>query len=595
MSVSGRIRRRLALAIVLTALIPVLAAILLADSAIRKASDRAFDPEIGQRLDESLDLHKELARTVKASMRNAASAIAENAELRAATAAGDRAAAERALALQLAKYPGVVSLTVLDANGRALATRDRGRPLDPNQDYKLEVIRPLGEPAARRGVGLEAIPEPAPGPERPAQAGASAQPEEGDDPEADDLDAAEEIGSEPAVPRLVAVFAADKTRFEALEEMSQFVDTYRKIERQRYEHEAAYLYAFALLLGITIVAAIGVGTLLAQGVSSRIGELANATKRVGAGDLAVRVPEDGSDEIADLARAFNRMLGEVESSRARIEYLQRIGAWQEMARRLAHEIKNPLTPIQLAVQEIHRRYPGSEEGYRKLLDTTLEIVEDEVGTLRRLVSEFSGFARLPQARLEPADLAEFLREQRERISLVGDELVDGELGSEGAVLPRGVELDFELPDTEAPVNLDQQMLRRALINLIRNAGQAADADGSGGGRIVVKLSRDGDYYVIDVDDNGPGIAEEMRHTVFDPYVTTKHDGTGLGLAIVKKIVVEHGGSINADQGPLGGARMRLRIPAAGSAAASAVLEARDWQAPPSSARPSGRRGSIASA
>ena len=137
--------------------------------------------------------------------------------------------------------------------------------------------------------------------------------------------------------------------------MSQFVDTYKQVERRRESDEQSYVYAFAALLGITIVAAVGVGTLLARGVSSRLGELADATKRVGAGDLSIRVPEDGAAEIADLAGAFNRMLGEVEASRARIEYLQRIGAWQEMARRLAHEIKNPLTPIQLAVQEVHRR------------------------------------------------------------------------------------------------------------------------------------------------------------------------------------------------------------------------------------------------
>jgi signal transduction histidine kinase len=139
------------------------------------------------------------------------------------------------------------------------------------------------------------------------------------------------------------------------------------------------------------------------------------------------------------------------------------------------------------------------------------------------------------------------------------------------------------------------MLRRALINLIRNAGQAIEGSGKSEGRIHVKLDRDGDYFVIDLDDDGPGVPEEMRQTVFDPYVTTKTDGTGLGLAIVKKIVVEHGGSITAHESPLGGARMRLRIPAAGSAASAAVLEARDWQAPPSSATPSRRRPSIASA
>jgi nitrogen fixation/metabolism regulation signal transduction histidine kinase len=267
-----------------------------------------------------------------------------------------------------------------------------------------------------------------------------------------------------------------------------------------------------------------------------------------------------------------------------------------MARRLAHEIKNPLTPIQLAVQEIHRRYSEGDASYKKLLDTTLEIVEDEVGTLRRLVGEFSSFARLPHATLTPADLGEFLREQRDRISLVGDDPADAEIGgAESTVLPRGVELEFTLPEGEAPVHLDRQMFRRALLNLIRNAGQAIEGVGQGGGKIRVGVSREGDYFAIDIDDDGPGIPPEMRHTVFDPYVTTKTDGTGLGLAIVKKIVIEHGGNIVADESPLGGARMRLRIPAAGSAASDAVLEARDWQAPPSSARPSRRRPSIASA
>ena len=108
-------------------------------------------------------------------------------------------------------------------------------------------------------------------------------------------------------------------------------------------------------------------------------------------DLSVRVPITGSDELTDLAVTFNRMLEEMSGSRARIEYLQRISAWQEMAQRLAHEIKNPLTPIQLAVQECHRKYDGNDPKYRALLDTTLEVVEEEVGVLRRLVGDFSNF------------------------------------------------------------------------------------------------------------------------------------------------------------------------------------------------------------
>jgi len=538
----GRIRRRLALAIVLTALIPVLVAILVADSMVRRSSERFFKPEVFSRLNQSLDLYQELAHAVKSSMRHEATAIAAQGSLRHAVESGDRTAIDRALDQQVKKYPNIVSLSVEDATGKRLGHADRGRPLDRRKENALEVSRPL--------TGAE---------------------------EADE-----------DVPQLVAVFAANRALFDERDDMSQFVNTYKQIDQQRQAVEQSYMYAFAALLGITIVMAIGVGVLLARGVSSRIAQLAAATKAVGAGDLSIRVPERGNDEIADLARAFNRMLGEVEASRARIEYLQRIGAWQEMARRLAHEIKNPLTPIQLAVQEIHRRYGGERPEYQKLLDITLEIVEDEVGTLRRLVSEFSSFARMPQAALEEHDLVEFLEEQKTRLSLLEDDMADGgEAARESAPIPGlGVQLDFELPVGPAPVHMDRQMLRRALINLARNAAQAVAGAGAEEGRVRVRLERDGEYWVLDIDDNGPGIPEELRPTIFDPYVTTKTDGTGLGLAIVKKVVVEHGGSVSVDASPLGGARFRIRLPAAGTPAGTLALEARDWQVPPSSGRPS---------
>jgi HAMP domain-containing protein len=305
-----------------------------------------------------------LARAVKAAMRYEADAIAAHAALQEAAAARDRQRLSRELRELVSRYPNLVSLTV--QNGDLTVSADRGRPLDAAREYRLEVVRPLGG--------------------RPAGPLLAEEPDQTEGPE------------------LVAVFGAERARFDQLDEMSQFVDFFRKIAERRKADESSYVYAFAALLGITILAAIGVGTLMARSVSQRIARLAEATQRVGAGDLDIRVPERGSDEIADLARAFNRMLSEVETSRARVEYLRRIGAWQEMARRLAHEIKNPLTPIQLAVQEIHRRYSGADGTYRKLLDSTLEMVEDEVGTLRRLVTEFSGFARLPQAELKLGDL-----------------------------------------------------------------------------------------------------------------------------------------------------------------------------------------------
>ena len=528
MAASGRIRRRLALAIVLTALIPLLAAVWLAESTVRQTSARFFIPEVGAHLDKSLGLYQELARSVKALMRQEAAEVSLRPALRRAATSSDHSALEAELQRAFADHASLVSLSVRDPAGKLLAEVKRDRPLDPSRENQLEVSKSLAEAV-----------------------------------DADDA------------PQLLAVFAADKSHFDELGEMSQFVDTYKQIERRREADERSYLLAFTALLCITIVAAIGVGSLLARGVSRRIAELAHATRLVGEGDLNIRVPEGGGDEIADLASAFNRMLGEVESSRGRIEYLQRISAWQEMARRLAHEIKNPLTPISLAVQEIHRRYSGADPDYQRLVDTTLEIVEDEVGTLRRLVGEFSDFARLPQASLERADLAEFLREQAARFGLRGGDKDSAEAALD-ELLSLGqtanIKVEFVVPGSPCEALIDHQMLRRVLFNLVRNAAQALALAKLTAGRVVVRLNQDGEFWNLDVEDNGPGIPLELRETVFDPYVTTKDDGTGLGLSIVKKIVIEHGGTIRAGESSLGGARLRVRLPVLGTRAAERALE-----------------------
>jgi nitrogen fixation/metabolism regulation signal transduction histidine kinase len=495
MAARGRIRRRLALAIVLTALIPVCAAILLARNMVRQTAERFFQPEIGQRLNESLELYRELASTLKARMRADAEAIANDPRLSRALASDDRGELGEVLRDKLERYADLASLAV-QREETLLASADRGRPPDEEHEFALNVEQPL----------------------------------EGSD------------------ARLLAVFATDRARFDQLKELSSFVEAYAQIEGRRDLDERTYLYAFAALLGITIVAAVGVGSALAQGVSRRLARLAVAIERVGGGDLSLRVADRGRDEIAELAAAFNTMLSEIEASRGRIEYLSRIAAWQGMAQRLAHEIKNPLTPIQLAVQEIHQRYRGDDEGYRQVVNTTLEVVEAEVGTLRRLVTEFSDFARLPTARLEEDDLFEYLETQR-ALGLF-------ESGTEGA----RIELDFELPHEPGPVRLDRQMMRRVLINLVRNAAQAIGGERSVG-HIRISAGRAGPRQLfVAVDDDGPGVPDAIREQIFDPYVTHKRGGTGLGLAIVKKVVVEHDGTIEVSRGPLGGARMCITLP-----------------------------------
>jgi two-component system nitrogen regulation sensor histidine kinase NtrY len=518
MALLGRTERRL------VAVIPLIVSIYFANTLVDRAFAQAFTPELGEHLDGTLGVYQDLARSLKEGMRYQADAIAAREPLRAAALLKHPPSLQQELDAVFPLYSNVVSLGVVSADGVPIVTRDRGRPVDSATEAKLEVRRPLTD-------------------------------EDG--------------------PSLVAVFATPRARLDELERRSEFVGAYHHIERAHVKLKRGDLYAFAAILAATIVVAVALGTQLARSVTRRIDALARATKAVGAGNLDIRVPVEGKDELTDLCRGFNQMLSEMEVNRARVEFLQRMSTWQEMARRLAHEIKNPLTPILLAVEECHRKYEGTDAGFRKLLDTTLEVVEEEVGTLRRLVGEFSSFARLPRAELALGDLGEFLSEQESHATLIRDELQNAAAATSerirAGVEARKVHLSFQIPKEPMPVHLDRQMLRQVVSNIVRNAFQAVLSHRPGG-RVGVSVAVEEMAFVITVDDDGPGVPESMREAIFDPYVTTKPDGTGLGLAIGKKIVVEHGGTIDAGPSPLGGARFRIRIPRLATPAGRAVHE-----------------------
>jgi two-component system, NtrC family, nitrogen regulation sensor histidine kinase NtrY len=535
----GKIEGRLALVVLVTAILPLASATMLAYSLLGYASSVWLRPEVEQQLERGIDLYKDYVRTIKDDMRHQTEGIAGDGALREAVRGGDTAACRVALDALFPGYTQLVSLAVESDDGRTLASDDRGRPLDDETERKLEVRRALG-PFGRDGSGAT----------------------------------------------LVATFAFDRRYEHELERAGAVHDTYAQLEKERSRVYSTYFEAFAVLLGITVVATVVLGLFLARGITSRVGRLASAINEVAEGNLDVRVPVTGSDELTDLALVFNRMLGEMQESRARIEYLQRIGAWQEMARRLAHEIKNPLTPIQLAVQECHQKYGGADPKFRALLDTTLEIVEEEVGTLRRLVSNFSSFARLPRADLLDASLRDFLRECADQLGHLAAERGDAPEEGEDQVAFHGVDVRWQIPDEPFVVSIDRQMLRRVLVNLVRNAVEAVRGIGPAGdparrGHVVVRAERRGDGVSIIVEDDGPGVPEGARDRVFDPYVTTKQEGTGLGLAIVKKIVVEHNGWITVGKSEtLGGAAFVVGLPFAEPAAPPTALG--EGERPPAS-------------
>jgi nitrogen fixation/metabolism regulation signal transduction histidine kinase len=517
----GKTETRLALVILTVTTAPLLVAVLLARSMFSQASAIWFNPEVGRELDRGVELYKDYVKAVKDDMRHQTDALAADEPLREAARKKNVAHLSKELDALFPHYPELVSLRVTDTSGHVLATRDRGRPVDETTERSLEVARPLG-----------ADPDPA---------------------------------------TLVATFAADRKKLDSLESASGVVARYHQLESSRSELDSGYVAAFAALLGITSIMTVGLGIFLARGVTRRITRLGAAMNLAAQGDLTARVPITGSDELTELAAGFNRMLEEISQTRARLEFMQKVGAWQEMAQRLAHEIKNPLTPIQLAVQECHRKYPGDDRKFRELLDATLEIVEEEVGTLRRLVSNFSNFARLPHAELRDGSLRDFVKECAGQLAHLEDE--GGSVDQDAA--STNVTIEWSVPDAPLPVAIDKQMLRRVIVNLVRNAVQAIRGARGEGGHVCVSAAAEGMGAVLFIDDDGPGVSGDVAARVFEPYYTTKAEGTGLGLAIVKKIIVEHGGAIDVAKSSLGGARFSVHLPPPTSTALQAAREARE--------------------
>jgi two-component system, NtrC family, nitrogen regulation sensor histidine kinase NtrY len=359
----------------------------------------------------------------------------------------------------------------------------------------------------------------------------------------------ETAGGEP----LRLVFGLDEALLESHREAAELAGIYASLAAQRGAIGTAYRRAFLALLGGWALLAGIAGFLLARRTAARLTMLAEATHRVSAGDLSVRVDVGGRDELADLARAFNEMVDELAARGERIVYLEKISSWQEIARRLAHEIKNPLTPIQLAMQQLESRWQkgGSDDPhFGRLLSESVEIVREEVETLGRLVGEFSAFARLPDVSPEPTDLCAFVREFVRS---------HPDLAEAAAIAYTG-------PDAPVPAGVDRGMMRRVLVNLVQNAIDAAE-DAGAIPRVRLEVSLDVRGASIRVADEGPGMPKEVLRRIFDPYFTTKETGTGLGLAICKKIVLQHGGTLGATSEAGQGTVFEIRLPAGDGASA----------------------------
>lgn len=316
--------------------------------------------------------------------------------------------------------------------------------------------------------------------------------------------------------------------------------------RRPYVELKRHIESAALFVGgAGILTAILLSSWAAARVTRPIEQLATAAREVAQGDLTTQVDVNSSDEIGDLARAFNRMTNDLVEQKERLVQAERVAAWRELARRLAHELKNPLFPLQLTVENLLRAREQSPQIFEEIFQESSATLLAEISNLKAIIGRFGEFSRMPQPVFQLVDINELVhgvaRVYRARFRVNQSTAIHCEL-----------DLDAQLPTIAA----DSQLLHRALSNLVLNAMDAMP----NGGTLSVRTHRGGNSVRIEVCDTGSGLSPEECERIFTPYYTSKQHGTGLGLAIVQSVISDHHGKISVHSKPGHGATFLLELP-----------------------------------
>ncbi|MBN2723892.1 MAG: HAMP domain-containing histidine kinase [Deltaproteobacteria bacterium] len=315
----------------------------------------------------------------------------------------------------------------------------------------------------------------------------------------------------------------------------QMLNIYRGIRKYYWR------FFFLAILIIGVFSYLAAKPILRKMIN-RISILAMASRNVAKGDLDTRVPVSGGDEISELSIDFNNMITELNHYRNKSRYFERMGAWQEVARNLAHEIKNPLTPILLAVEQIQEKVPVQDKKFAGMVNTAVEIVKEEVETLRRLVEAFGSLARLPEKQSKPVVLNNFIMEIKELSALTWS----------------NISIKFDISTTsELSIFGDPMLLKRAIMNVLENAVHATGNNKENTEISVITHHKDNKVF-IKITDNGSGISDSEK--IFEPYFTTKDKGTGLGLPLAKKIMLDIDGDLTAEMNEKKGTTFIFEFP-----------------------------------
>jgi signal transduction histidine kinase len=316
------------------------------------------------------------------------------------------------------------------------------------------------------------------------------------------------------------------------------------VEAQQHIRAIAYGVATGGIL-LAILASLWI----AARVSRPIEQLARAAEEVAAGNWEASVPERkrgrGGDEMDVLARGFNHMTGQLAAQRERLVQSERVAAWRELARRLAHELKNPLFPLQLTVENLVRARELPDAEFDEVFRESTHTLGMEIANLKTIIARFSDFSKMPKPqceRIDAKDAVERVRSLYEAASTNGAK----------------IKFEVELSTDPMPLDADPELLHRALSNLVLNAMDAMPE----GGTLTLSAKPREDQVEIRVSDTGAGLTTEECERLFTPYYTTKQHGTGLGLAIVQSVIADHAGTIAVESRTAGGAIFVITLPRA---------------------------------
>jgi signal transduction histidine kinase len=320
---------------------------------------------------------------------------------------------------------------------------------------------------------------------------------------------------------------------------------------QAQQHIRAIAYGVA---AAGILFAILCSLWIAARVSRPIERLAAAAEEVAGGNWETRVPEGGRDEVGVLARSFNHMTSQLVGQRERLVQTERVAAWRELARRLAHELKNPLFPLQLTVENLARARQLPEAEFDEVFRESTATLGMEIANLKTIIGRFSDFSKMPKPELERIDARDAIERVRSLYEAAGQ---SAEAGQDAAK----IRFEVQLFAQSMPLDADPELLHRAMSNLVLNAMDAMPE----GGTLTLSAQPKGETVELRVADTGQGMTPEECERLFTPYYTTKEHGTGLGLAIVQSVVADHGGAIAVESRMGGGTAFVITLPKASEA------------------------------